>query len=194
MDCGVSNCFAESLHGVLANFLLLLEGLTDLDGIVGSISEHEEGASSRSVELALNSLSTTLESVKLDRAWVLLALVEFFAHELGQHFVDAHIGEERIVVLKKLSLVLELLEIALKFVDTNHLSDARHVHILDLVLEGTSWVFHDHTDARVLILSDKRMVDLDHLRLRCGVGGHTSHREVHTDCLIFVRQKGAFSC
>lgn len=132
--------------------------------------------------------------MKLDGAWVLLALIEFFAHELGQHFVDAQVGEERIVVLKKLSLVLELLEIAPKLVDTNHLSDARHVHILDLVLEGTSWVFHDNTDAGVLILSDKRMGNRDHLRLRSGVAGHFSHREVHTDCLIFVRQKGAFSC
>ena len=100
-----------------------------------------------------------------DRTWVLLALVKLFAQQLGQHLVDSEIGQERIVVLQQLTLVLELLEIALQLVETNHFRDARDIQILNLVLEGTSRVLNDHADARVLILVHKWLVNLDHLWL-----------------------------
>lgn len=44
----------------------------------------------------------------------------------------------------------------------------------------------------MLILSHIRVVDLDHLRLRGGVRGHTRHCEVDTDRLVLIGQKGAF--
>ena len=59
-----------------------------------------------------------------DGTWVLLALVKLFAHQLRQHLVDSKIGQERVVVLQQLALILELLEVALELVEANHFRDA----------------------------------------------------------------------
>ena len=84
--------------------------------------------------------------MELDGAWVLLAGVELFAEQLRQHLVHSDVGKEAIVILEKLSLVFELMEVALKFVKSDDLGDRWDVQVLNLVFEFARRVFDDDTN------------------------------------------------
>lgn len=94
VDGRVSQSMTERLHCVLGDFLLLLERLADLNRVVRAITEHEERARCRRIQLTLKGLRTALEPMKLDWAWILLALVKFFAHKLRKHLVNAQVCQE----------------------------------------------------------------------------------------------------
>lgn len=168
LDLVVHRCvcqgLTQGLQRVLSNVFLLLERLTDSDRVVGPIAQGEEGRCCGLVQLGLEGLRA-VEAVQLDRAGVALALVEFFAHELGEHLVHSQVRQEAIVLFQQLPLVLVLLEVSLQLVEANHFRDAGDVQILNLVFEFSGWVLDDDADARVLVLCYERIVNLDHLGL-----------------------------
>ena len=65
--------------------------------------------------------------MQFDGTWVPLSLIKLLAHQLRQHFVHSDVSQKRVIILQKLSFVLELFEVALKFVVADHFGDARNV-------------------------------------------------------------------
>jgi hypothetical protein len=115
----------KGVRNVLCHILCFLVSASNFDTVVRSVSLHELGCSRCFVKLLLQFFFG--HAVDLDWNRVLLVSVELIAELLWKHFVDSQVSEESIVLLTKGSLVLELVVVALKLIEADHLSDARDV-------------------------------------------------------------------
>ena len=146
MNCRKCQSLAQSLQGVLSDFFVFLESLSDTDRVVRSVSKREEGGCCRLVELCLQ-VFVLVETMQFDWAWVLLLLVEFLSQELRKHLVNSKICQEGIILFEKRPFILELLEVALQLVKADDFGDARDFQVLDLIFEGSCRVLDNDADA-----------------------------------------------
>ena len=82
-------------------------------------------------------------------AWKSFLGVKLFTHHFREHFVNPNISQENIIVFQQLTFVFELSEISFKSVKTNDFSNARDIHIFNLLSEFRLRVLNDQTNASV---------------------------------------------
>ena len=144
---GVPQNTAEGTLDILGDRFRILADLANLEAVVGSISHDEICALSGLIQLRFKTLG--VKTMNLNGARVRLFRVELLSEDLWQHFVNANIRQEEIVVSQELALVLKLSKFSLQAVEADDLSDAGDVHVLNLLPKVRLWVLHNHTDASV---------------------------------------------
>lgn len=124
-----------------------------------------------------------------DWTWESFLGVEFLAEQFRQHFVDANVSQEQIVVFEQLALVFELLEITLQTIESDHLGDARDFEFLNLTAEVTLGVLDDHTDSAVVICCHKWERNSHLQGSGSWIGRNLSQGEVDMNKRIFVLEQ-----
>lgn len=136
-------CIFSNVFGVLADF-------ADFHRVVWTISHDEVRALSSLIEVILE--LNIAHAVNLYWAWISLFLIEIFSKELWKHFVDTDVSQKQIVVSQQLAFVLELPKVSLKPIKANDLSNARDVHIFNLLSKVSLWILHDHANTSVKLV------------------------------------------